>query len=182
MKPNFKYYGSINVEPFLSAVDKINPNDWDKYTFRQDLFPMHSRTKTIPVLYDTNYDMGISKKSSFYTLFEDSINHASNVISKLTNSDCKIIRFIITNLPANTTVDTHRDAAYSFKAYNRVHIPIITNDKVLFTVDDETINMPVGEMYEINNGDKLHGVVNNSNQDRLHIILDWHDKQIKSVI
>lgn len=182
MKPNFKHYGSIDVGPFLSAIDNISPEDWNKYTFRQDLFPMHSRTITIPVLYDVDYRMGISKKSSFYDIFEESIDHASKVISELTDCECKIIRFIVTNLPATTTVDTHKDTAVSFTIYNRVHIPIVTNDKVLFTVDNETINMPVGEMYEINNGDKLHGVVNSSDEDRLHIILDWHDTKIRSFI
>lgn len=176
MIPNFKYYGSIDVRPFLSAIDNISSEDWNKYTFRQDLFHMHSRTRTIPVLYDIDYNVGIGKRSSFYDIFKESIDYASKVISELTNTKCKIVRFIITNLPANTTVDTHKDSAESFIVYSRVHIPIITNDKVLFTVDNETINMPVGEIYEINNGDKLHGVVNNSNEDRLHIILDWHDE------
>ena len=182
MKPNFKYYGSIDVEPFLSAIDKIYPDDWNKYTFRQDLFPMHSKTKTIPVLYDADYEVGVSKKSSFYKIFESSIEYATKKISELTKSNCSIIRFIVTNLPANTVVDSHRDKANSFKLYNRVHIPLITNDKVLFTVGEETINMAVGEMYEINNNDQLHGVVNNSNQDRLHIILDWYDYSKRPVI
>jgi len=182
MKPNFKHYGSINVAPFLSALEAIKPQDWSKYTYRQDLFPMHNKTQTIPVLYDTDYEIGVSKKSSFYKIFESSIEHATKKISELTKSNCSVIRFIITNLPANTVVDEHRDKANSFKLYNRVHIPLITNDKVLFTVGEETINMPVGEMYEINNNDQLHGVVNSSNQDRLHIILDWYDYTKRTAI
>ena len=182
MKPNFKHYGSIDITPFLSALESISSDDWDTYTYRQDAFHMHSQTKTIPILYDEHYTPKMGKKSSFYNLFEDSINHARKVISELTDTECKIIRFIITNLPANTIVKSHKDSAHSFKVYNRVHIPLITNDKVLFTVGEETINMPVGEMYEINNGDSFHGVVNKGDADRLHIILDWRNAKPKNLI
>jgi hypothetical protein len=182
MKANFKHYGSIAVAPFLSALEGIKPQDWSKYTYRQDLFPMHSKTQTIPILYDTDYEVGVSKKSSFYDLFKNSIEYTTKTISELTNSNCSILRFIITNLPANTIVDKHKDKANSFKLYNRVHIPIITNNNVLFTVGEETINMPAGEIYEINNNNQLHGVVNNGNEDRLHIILDWYDYTKRTAI
>lgn len=182
MKANFIHYGSIDVSLFIELLENISNDDWNKYTYRQDLFPMHSKTKTIPILYDTDYEVGISKKSSFYKAFESSIEYTAKKISELTNCNCSIIRFIITNLPANTIVEKHKDKANSFKLYNRVHIPLITNDKVLFTVGEETINMPVGELYEINNNNQLHGVVNNGNEDRLHIILDWYDYNKRTAI
>ena len=38
---------------------------------------------------------------------------------------------------------------------------------------EEEKNMKVGEMWEINNGNKSHAVYNNSDEDRVHLIFDY---------
>ena len=43
----------------------------------------------------------------------------------------------------------------------------------MFTVGEEEKNMRVGEMWEINNNDKSHSVINGSDIDRVHLILDY---------
>ena len=35
-------------------------------------------------------------------------------------------------------------------------------------------------MWEINNTNKIHSVENNSNQDRIHLIIDWIKNEFKS--
>ena len=54
-----------------------------------------------------------------------------------------------------------------------MHIPIITNKKVYFSVGEEKKNLKSGEMWEINNSKKSHAVKNNSKEDRIHLIIDW---------
>ena len=54
-----------------------------------------------------------------------------------------------------------------------MHIPIITNEKVFFQVGDEIKIFKEGEIWKINNTGKSHSVVNNSNEDRVHLIVDW---------
>jgi aspartyl/asparaginyl beta-hydroxylase (cupin superfamily) len=56
---------------------------------------------------------------------------------------------------------------------NRVHIPIITNKDVFFKIEDQIKQLKEGEMWEINNSERLHSVENNSNKDRIHLIIDW---------
>lgn len=53
----------------------------------------------------------------------------------------------------------------------RIHIPVITNPEVYFTVNNEKINMIESQGYEINNT-LPHSVENNSALDRVHIIID----------
>jgi hypothetical protein len=53
-----------------------------------------------------------------------------------------------------------------------VHFPIVTNDKVLFTVGSQTVNMQEGMLYEINNRRK-HSVANRGDADRIHLIIDF---------
>ncbi len=80
---------------------------------------------------------------------------------------------ILINLPKNKKIDRHFDLAKYFIERNRLHIPIITNDKCIFEVDGEEINMKEGEIWEINNHNKPHAVSNGGDIDRVHLLIDW---------
>jgi aspartyl/asparaginyl beta-hydroxylase (cupin superfamily) len=60
----------------------------------------------------------------------------------------------------------------------RTHIPIITNSEVTFIVGGETKYLKEGEIWEIDNS-KEHSVNNNSNVDRIHLIMDYTKKTKK---
>jgi len=62
------------------------------------------------------------------------------------------------------------DGFYSF-AVHRVHISLITNDDVIFNVNEEIKNFKVGECWEMNNN-VPHTIENNSNFDRIHLVID----------
>lgn len=86
----------------------------------------------------------------------------------------KVCRVRIANLKAGNKINPHvdYDPSYIF----RYHVPLITNDQCLFfvVVDDQYkyYKMPSdGDVYWINTGIK-HGVINNSNEDRLHLLID----------
>ena len=55
---------------------------------------------------------------------------------------------------------------------HRIHLPLITNDEVIFDVGESSMKMAEGELWEINNR-REHAVANNSDNDRIHIILDY---------
>ena len=48
-----------------------------------------------------------------------------------------------------------------------------TNEECFFTVGDDKRNLKLGEIWEINNDKKTHGVSNNGDEDRIHLIVDW---------
>jgi tetratricopeptide (TPR) repeat protein len=83
-----------------------------------------------------------------------------------------IVRMLLAKLLAGGDIPNHTDAGYSLLNSHRVHIPIITNGKVVFVVGGEEKNMQVGEFWEINNG-LDHSVENRSDEDRIHLIVDW---------
>jgi len=80
---------------------------------------------------------------------------------------------ILINLPKSKKIKPHTDAHIYFDSRNRIHIPIVTNDMCIFEVDGEEINMKQGEIWEINNSDKPHSVINNGETDRIHLLIDW---------
>jgi aspartyl/asparaginyl beta-hydroxylase (cupin superfamily) len=53
----------------------------------------------------------------------------------------------------------------------RNHVPIITSGNVIFGVGSERVNMQIGECWEINNY-RFHWVDNNSDIDRVHLLVD----------
>ena len=83
----------------------------------------------------------------------------------------KIIRCEIIKLKKLSEVYKHTDGGPLLHYSRRVHIPLITNSDVTFTVMDNTIHMLEGHGYEINN-QLPHAVNNNSNYDRIHMIID----------
>jgi hypothetical protein len=90
-------------------------------------------------------------------------------------------RILLIKLDANSEVFTHKDGGDYLSNVRRFHIPIITNEKVYYTVGGEKIHMQQGKCYEINNL-KLHSVNNDSEYDRVHLLIDiMPDSEIKTI-
>ena len=68
-------------------------------------------------------------------------------------------------------VPTHLDAHYHWRTHMRIHVPIITNPKVLFTCGDETVNMAPGECWLFDSF-RWHRVENGWTERRVHLVLD----------
>lgn len=83
----------------------------------------------------------------------------------------KVIRCEIIRLSKHSEVYKHTDGGALLHYSRRVHIPIITDKNVTFTVMDNTIHMEEGKWYEINN-QLPHSVKNASDIDRVHMIVD----------
>jgi len=81
---------------------------------------------------------------------------------------------LLINLPSRSIIGPHVDNqdAY-FDLVKRTHLAIISDDEVRFIVGGEDKNIKEGEIFEINNNEKLHEVKNNSEIDRIHLLTDW---------
>jgi len=171
---NFKLLGEFNSNKILKKVLNFTNEDWNEYTFRQNLFnEFHGQTLTIPILYDEEYESNMGKKSKFYDIFVEDGIELNACYQRIMHKKGNIIRIEIVKMPPHTEIVLHKDLTQSFKFDNRTHLPIQTNEKVIFSVGGEEKNMKLNEIWEINNGYKLHGVKNNSDFDRIHMIIDW---------
>ena len=74
-------------------------------------------------------------------------------------------------LAAGAQVPLHVDIHYYWRTHIRLHIPIVTNPAVEFTVGGETVNMKPGECWTFNSF-KLHEVRNRGGNHRVHLVLD----------
>lgn len=175
---NFKYFGLVDVSNFDSLILKSNL-DWDYYTFRQTHRKGQQETKTIPLIWGENFNE-INKRET-YPIFENELNILESIFKHMIGEG-KISTALLINLPKHKSILPHIDSGdeHFFKT-NRLHIPIQTNEKCLFTVSDETIHMQKGHVWEINNSAKTHSVVNNGDSDRIHLLIDYQQTNKKLI-
>jgi aspartyl/asparaginyl beta-hydroxylase (cupin superfamily) len=170
----------FTVDPvaFAAIKDKVKSLDkeeWDRNTFRQTSFSVHAQTKSI--IFKFRSMQGPMEDITTY----DEWDKWSEALSPVTDqaaeviTGCKdgvIIKAMLAKLPAGSRIAPHRDDHQMFDMAHRIHLPIITNDEVDFTIDGQVYHMKEGVAYEINN--KLeHSVKNNSNTGRVHLIFDY---------
>lgn len=75
-------------------------------------------------------------------------------------------------LAPGSIIKPHKDSGCSYGDGNfRIHIPILTNKEVRFTVDGETLSLEEGTCWYMDFG-KTHAVKNNGTTNRVHLIMD----------
>ena len=178
---NFKFLGNYNIENWLNKLNTLTDEDWSVYSFRQDEYEVHRQTKTIPILYDENYGPQIGKKSKYYNLFQSDVEELNRVYTDVLGKG-EILRIEIVKMPPHSKVPLHIDYGTSLEMHSRTHIPLQTTEGCLFTVGEDSKHLRVGEIWEINNGSKEHGVINNSDIDRIHMIVDYKKDIVNKLI
>lgn len=96
---------------------------------------------------------------------------------------CSYIREIMADLGAvwgrsrlmglapGSDVPPHVDINYYWRTHLRLHIPVVTTPKVLFTCGDETVHMAAGECWLFDSF-RMHNVRNGGTEKRIHLVLD----------
>jgi hypothetical protein len=169
---NFKLVGEVNVTEFQNKLEIITDEFWNEFTYRQDTFEVHAKTLTVPIIFSEDFESENVQYQKYFKYFSDELLKLSKVFQEK-HGFGYITRAILVNLKANSTIPSHVDSGESLHACHRMHIPLITNEHCKFSVGEDTINMKTGEIWEINNTNKLHSVNNSSNTDRIHLIADW---------
>ena len=59
---------------------------------------------------------------------------------------------------------------YHWDHLKRIHIPLITNEKCFFIVDNKLSQLPADGNYHMVDTTKMHTAINASWEDRLHIV------------
>jgi hypothetical protein len=168
-------FGKFEIDNIKKEVSNFS-NEWDLFTLRQDTFYTHKSTKMFPIClsnissWDPKEEVEVVQMYKFKNKSSnDEMDNIFNILKEYYSGE--IINCEVVSLPANTKVRKHIDGGALLHYSRRVHIPIITNENVTFTVKDNTLNMQEGVWYEINN-QMPHAVENNSDFDRVHLIID----------
>lgn len=174
---NFKFFKKFNVDEILELCNQFT-DEWLLDTSRQSKIYKerrnpHTDTETY-ILNDHELSWRLGEK--FNPKFISNNNKVLESVKPIVNEleshiGGKVARILFIKLKAGGIVNKHVDSGDYLGTVRRFHIPIITNEEVIYNVGGEFNLMKYGECWEINNF-KEHFVENKSDEDRIHLLID----------
>jgi hypothetical protein len=83
-------------------------------------------------------------------------------------------RVMLARMAPGGVIKPHVDANAAAKWPHKIHVPLLTNDKVTFFIDGVGYHFPEGEAVEVSNM-AVHAVENAGTTDRIHLIFEYYD-------
>lgn len=169
----YKTIGNFDISTIKEEVLNLTEEDWNLDVTRQTIFKgVHAKTQCYFIMgFPLDWE-GRGYPSERKTANDRLYDAVKVIIDNLeTHFKGRVGRAIFTKLVPGGNIPKHRDGGYYLMNSHRCHVPIITNENVLFHLQHETINMKAGTCYEINNYGS-HAVDNNSEEYRIHMIID----------
>lgn len=90
-------------------------------------------------------------------------------VEKLYNATAKIA--VLDGMPPGAKIYPHNDKSKLYDLAHRVHLPLVTNENVKFSIDNVEYHFKAGQFFEFNNK-LVHSVDNNSELFRIHLVMD----------
>jgi hypothetical protein len=171
---NFRMLGQVDASAIRDKTQSLTEDDWAADDWRQNRFDAHADTQTIPLIFDTDFrHENPTRREKYFELgFDSLLEPVIETIRDYYTGDGYVVRAILVRLKAQGSIPQHIDTGYTLMSCRRIHMPIVSTDRVEFTVGGEQQVMNQGELWEINNA-REHSVVNKGNDRRVHLIVDW---------
>jgi ABC-type polysaccharide transport system permease subunit len=177
---DFTLLGKIDISNLKQKLLNLDESAWHEDSSRQNKHQVHSNTHFIPIMWDveTSSQMIWGQKTKYYYNFdfEKLFAEITDKINQSLGNNGVIFRSILARLGPNETISAHIDRADMMRYCKKIHIPIITNDNVLFQVGVTEKNLKEGEIWDVN-VTNLHAVYNQSNENRVHLITMYTDRK-----
>ena len=173
-----KFYKKFNVDSIIESINSFN-EEWEIDTSRQNLSyenvgrkNPHRFTKTYMIQYhDLYWSLGEKFVTKIMSSNENLIKQIDPIKQYLEKQvDGTVARILIVKLGSESSIDRHVDSGDYLETSRRFHIPLITNESVIFEVDGDKKHLRSGEIWQINNM-KPHSV-ENKRGERVHLIID----------
>lgn len=164
---------TFSPESLKKDLAVFKPDEWIKHFVQQNyegdwnVIPLRGPAKaTHPVLMIYS-DPSCDEFSN--TPFLDKVPYIQQVIESF---KCPLQAVRLMNLSAGSKIKEHTDFDLSAEdGVIRLHIPITTNDKIVFQLNGTRVIMNEGECWYLRLSDR-HSVENNSSLDRVHLVID----------
>lgn len=165
--------GSVAAQPLAEAVLSSTTADWRDETLRQDRFEQHHDTESLILCFCDGWpNLVMTKGGAWDRLYPFAAPVVAEILNRGYPRGGKIVRMMAAKLKPSGEIALHADTHPSFGVGHRIHVPLKTNDKVQFVVDEQQITMLPLHAYEIDNR-RRHAVKNGGDSDRVHLIFDY---------
>ncbi len=175
----YRQIGSVSPAALQREVLALPEAAWAEETGRQEVYPAHRHTQTVPLIFDPDMRHTDPSVRPRFELFEPLIRPIMDLIvadfaspAAARENEGYFVRVLLARLNAGHKIGSHRDHGYSLARAHRIHCPVFTNPEAEFGIAGNIRHLPAGEIWEINNR-KVHGVRNLGAEARVHLILDY---------
>lgn len=182
---DFRSLGTADISALRQTVLGISDAKWNESNARQQNYgKIHQYTQTIGLIYDDDMRHKNGTVHAMYHelkgLIEPIEKHVAayyqqqkiHILESRRDQQPYFARIILVLLKAGGVISKHKDGSASMLRCHRIHLPLVTGPTVTFDVGESSISMAEGELWEINNR-REHAVANNSDNDRIHLVLDY---------
>lgn len=171
----FKTIGTLDLTSIKERLFAYSEEEWQKYTYRQNVFHVHSQTQTIGVKFPQHdelmYDEELAK--TWNPLLVDFYEKLKKFYGY---DELDILAMMFARMQPQAQIPLHQDKGPRFSRAHRIHVPIKTQKGVHFFLDGDDLFLEEGVIYEINNL-LTHGVHNDTDEPRIHLIIDMVKKE-----
>ncbi len=168
-----KTLGPVDHSALKTAVCGAAPETWTEEQLRQKTFDVHAKTHSIILLFAEGWpDIKVTQHNGWRNFSPVALPVIREIVKKHYSPQGTVIRAMFAKLLAGKSIDEHFDDHPSFSVSHRIHVPLVTNDRVDFLIGGESFHLEEGIAYEVSNLD-YHAVDNHSSEDRVHFIFDY---------
>ena len=170
-------FGSIDVSSMIDTLESITDEQWLGKDGRQKIHDVHSNTQSLLLIWPPEIKVNEHIKGEINHKNYDMFNmkeflESIKSIYQQRFGEGEFYRAAITRLKPHSVIYPHIDSSYTLLKCKRTHIPLMTNNDVKFLVERKNHSLKVGKIYELNNA-LHHSVRNESDEYRIHLILDY---------
>ena len=177
MKNLMRIASGVDVIPLVLAL-KQNPQFWDMYKERSDNdVSVHREVSDIWVRFNDrkNFDGDLSKfnaeHDSLWYPCSEVLPVKPIVFALMARVQGERLRgVLITRIPPGKQVYPHQDHTWHSHYYQKYAVQLESAPGQSFNFEGESLEAKPGDIYWFNNAE-THWVVNNSNQDRMTMIV-----------
>lgn len=169
----YKVVGSIDTSLTNPFVVKLTEDDWYVYDYRQPMGGMKD-CNSIPLRHSSEYSSATIREMPLFEKFKPEIEGILVYLRQFYVFE-EYVAFMARLQPGGI-IDSHVDGGEFLEQIHRVHIPLQTNPGCVYIVEDTSLNMHVGTVYEIDNT-RVHGVNNKGDENRIHLVVNLYPKK-----
>ena len=171
--------GPVDIAALREAVLGIDEARWDaENADKPNRFEALDRTRHIVFRFVSNFqDWRDSYDRPLWAEWKGLLEPVlAQAVRDYGYTDAAFPRVMLARMAPGGVIKPHRDANPAAKWPHKIHVPLVTNDKVTFFVDGVGYHFSEGEAVEVSNM-AVHAVENAGDTDRIHLIFEYYDRQ-----
>lgn len=172
-----RHLGPVAIESLLAAVANIPEPVWDaENADKPNKFEALDKTRHIVFRFvDSTRDWRGSHDRPLWSQWQLLLAPVmAQAVADYGYRRGVFPRVMLARMAPGGMIQPHIDANPAAKWPHKIHVPLVTNEKVGFLIGDTVHHFPTGHAVEVNNLGP-HAVRNEGDSDRIHLIFEYFD-------